>query len=145
MEKETKPQTYLDTKKFVNRLDKITQQGKALRFLLWVFPGLLIFTILVILFQGFNYYGFKLESSFLHWLGAATIGEIVGLGGVVYGALFRKDCYYDILRDVIRLFEDERIDKDTLREILTSSNLSDIVRAEQKRKSKSKLTTKQDE
>jgi hypothetical protein len=40
--------------------------------------------------QGFQGSGFRLESSLMHWIGAATIGALAGLAAAVYGAFFRK-------------------------------------------------------
>ena len=63
---------------------------RAAAFLFKAYAGLLTATVLIIFLQGFQLWGFKLEAGFLHWLGAATIGEVAGLAALVYGALFRK-------------------------------------------------------
>lgn len=59
-------------------------------FLLFSYTILLLFTMTIIFFQGFNYRGFKLEPTFLNWLGGATIGEIGGLACLVYGFFFKR-------------------------------------------------------
>jgi hypothetical protein len=54
-----------------------------------IFQGL---TLLVALFifclQGFHAWGFRLESTLMHWLGIATIGAVASLASIVYKAAF---------------------------------------------------------
>ena len=40
--------------------------------------------------QGFHAWGFQLDNSLMHWIGAATIGSIASLAATVYGAFFKK-------------------------------------------------------
>ena len=47
-------------------------------------------TLSIFLFQGFHARGFGLQENILHWLGAATLGEIGTLASIVYSALFRN-------------------------------------------------------
>ena len=46
---------------------------RALAFLFAAYGFLLVATVTVVFLQGFNAWGFDLESGFLNWLGAATI------------------------------------------------------------------------
>jgi hypothetical protein len=78
------------TLEVLERLSTVRGRERATTFLFITYGGLLFCTIVIILFQGFNFLGFQLESSFLHWLGVATIGEICTLGSLVYAFFFRK-------------------------------------------------------
>jgi hypothetical protein len=83
----------LTPKEFIDREDAlsiISIRERAASFLFKAYGGLLAATMAVIFLQGFQVWGFKLDSQFLHWLGAATIGEVGGLAALVYGFLFRK-------------------------------------------------------
>jgi hypothetical protein len=40
--------------------------------------------------QGFRVWGFRLETSLMHWIGITTVGAIAGLATTVYGAFFKK-------------------------------------------------------
>ena len=71
-------------------MSNIALRERAASFLFKAYVGLLTATVLIIFLQGFQLWGFKLETGFLNWLGAATIGEVAGLAALVYGALFRK-------------------------------------------------------
>jgi hypothetical protein len=42
---------------------------------LWIHVSVLILTSIIILLQGWHIHQFNLPDAFLHWLGAATIGE----------------------------------------------------------------------
>lgn len=84
----------LTPKEFIEReqaLSNITLRQMVVQFLNRAYGGLLISTVTLIFLQGFHLWGFELDSGFLNWLGAATVGEIVGLCVLVYGALFRSD------------------------------------------------------
>jgi hypothetical protein len=50
---------------------------------------LLVSTLVIIFFQGFKFHGFQVESSFLNWLGGATIAQIAIIAGAVYRSLFK--------------------------------------------------------
>jgi hypothetical protein len=58
------------TKQCGNQNDKTTSKmrSKALTFLFWAFAGLMIFTMVVILLQGFHPCGFNLDPRFLYSL-----------------------------------------------------------------------------
>jgi hypothetical protein len=64
----------------VTTASDLTMKSRIVTFLLWAYGGLLATTIGVFLLQGFSQYtGFSLDQGTLHWLGAASIGEIAGL------------------------------------------------------------------
>ena len=131
----------LTAKNFASQLivkGKMAHQAKALTFLFTAYSGLLIFTAGVIIMQGFRVGGFNLDSEFLHWLGGATIGEVGGLAALVYGAVYRRDYFYDILREVIRLFEEEKIGEDTFVALISSEHVSRVIYAEQPRRKQNK-------
>ena len=133
MQKETREA--LRAKNFTSQIiGKMAQQERGLKFLFRAYSGLLIFTAVVIILQGFRIGGFELEPGFLHWLGGAAIGEISGLAALGYGAVYRRDYFYDILREIIRLFEDEKIGEDTFVALISSEHVSRIIYAEQRRK-----------
>jgi hypothetical protein len=50
-----------------------------------------VITLALFCFQGFHLAGFHLETSLMNWIGAATIGTVAGLLGIVYRAVFRSD------------------------------------------------------
>jgi hypothetical protein len=52
---------------------------ETVRFLRRAYGCTLSVTLIIILLQGFKLGGFTLPDSFLHWLGAATVGQIAGL------------------------------------------------------------------
>jgi hypothetical protein len=62
--------------------------------LLWtltlVFGGCLAFSLAIVLLHGFKVGGFSLDVTTLNILVTATLGEIAGLLGIGYGALFKK-------------------------------------------------------
>ena len=65
-------------------------RGKAFIFTL-VFYGFIYFiTVIIIFLEGFYIGGFKLDPGFLHWLGAASIGQIGALTLLVYKFLFGR-------------------------------------------------------
>ena len=68
----------------------IAHRGAAMRFLFWIYGPAVIATFTIIFLQGFKTWGFHLDDHFLGWLGAAIIGELGIIAGVVYGALFKK-------------------------------------------------------
>jgi hypothetical protein len=87
------PSQSLTPKEFIEReeaLSNIAMRERAITFLFTAYGGLLASTVIIIFLQGFHLGGFNLDSGFLNWLGGATIGEVAGLAGLVYGALFRK-------------------------------------------------------
>ena len=88
-----KPPQRLTPKEYIEHeeaMSTIALRERAASFLFKAYAGLLASTVLIIFLQGFHLWGFHLEAGFLHWLGAATIGEVAGLAALVYGALFRK-------------------------------------------------------
>ncbi|MFZ5453218.1 MAG: hypothetical protein ACOZF2_15270 [Thermodesulfobacteriota bacterium] len=83
----------LTTKEFMEREDAIHMRAMRERttiFTLRIYGFLVFSTVIIILLQGFKFGGFSLESSFLHWLGGAIIGEIGILAGLVYSFFFKK-------------------------------------------------------
>ena len=60
----------------------------AIKFIYIAFGSILVFTMAIIVFHGFGFWGFELPPSFLHWLGAATVGEVAGLVFIVFQFLF---------------------------------------------------------
>lgn len=74
----------------VRSLSEIKLRENVVKFLFWVYGVVLIITFTLIFLQGFNAWGFKLESTLLNWLGGATVGEIVGLVSLVWGYLFQS-------------------------------------------------------
>lgn len=69
---------------------RLLMRERSFRFLLICYGMLLFSTMTIIFFQGFKFLNFNLDPIFLKWLGIATIGEIAGLAGIVYGALFKS-------------------------------------------------------
>jgi hypothetical protein len=65
------------------------QQIKVIDFLLRSYAGLLAATMLIFFLQGFRLWGFSLDPTLLRWLGGATVGEVAGLLGITFRALFR--------------------------------------------------------
>ena len=47
--------------------------------------------MVIILLQGFKPLGFNLDNELLFWLGAATVGEVVGLLTIIIRRLFEKE------------------------------------------------------
>lgn len=83
------PEGYLDKELERERVRAhLDMQKQALSFIQRVYGSLLFVTMIIIIFQGFKLWGFSLESSFLHWLGASTVGEVASLAILVYKALF---------------------------------------------------------
>ena len=68
----------------------IRMRGVAFLYILLIYGLLIVATITAIFFQGFNWFGFKLDTALLKWLGAAILGEVAGIAVTVYGALFRN-------------------------------------------------------
>lgn len=64
-------------------------QQDIVTFLLWAYGSLLFATLAIILLQGFHLGGFNLETGFLKWLGAATVGHIAGLLTLTFRAVFK--------------------------------------------------------
>jgi hypothetical protein len=69
---------------------QIQDRTRLLRTLTIIFGGGLIFSLTCVILYGFNIGGFKLEVSTINILVGATWGEVAGLLGIVYGALFKK-------------------------------------------------------
>lgn len=67
----------------------IKARERIVMFLLCAYGGLLVATVIILFLQGFQAWGFKLESGVLHWLGVATIGEVAGLLMITIKSLFR--------------------------------------------------------
>lgn len=65
-------------------------QERAFGYLTRVYTGLLVFTAIVIIFQGFNLAGFDLGEELLRALEVATIGEVAGLLALVLDAIFGR-------------------------------------------------------
>jgi len=59
-------------------------RSHASRFLEKAFGRSLAAIIVIIVLQGFHLWGFSLSEPFLHWLGAATIGEIAGVAAMIW-------------------------------------------------------------
>jgi hypothetical protein len=74
-----------------DRAQAIRHRDWALAFVFINYTLLLVATMVIIFFQGFNFHGFKLESGFLNWLGGATIAEVATLAGVVIRSLFKAE------------------------------------------------------
>jgi hypothetical protein len=73
----------------IDRLNSdLSSRKTVVVFLLSAYGTLLGSTVIILFLQGFRLGGFKLESSTLSWLGAATIGEIAGLLTITIKALF---------------------------------------------------------
>lgn len=64
---------------------------KMIVFLFWMYGFFSFSTVAIIFLQGFKVKGFNLDPGFLHWLGAATVGEIGILVQIAYKALFKKE------------------------------------------------------
>ena len=74
--------TVLPTKTFVSEAWDEHERGLQNRmtgFLLRAYGSLLAATMLIFFIQGFRLWGFHLEESTLHWIGAATVGQTAGL------------------------------------------------------------------
>ncbi len=70
--------------------DWLSFRRRAIVFLFVSYGVILIATLAIFFFQGFKFKGFTIADSILDRLAIATIGEVAGLGGIVYGALFKK-------------------------------------------------------
>ncbi len=87
MQKETEQ---VNTTDYLEKESIIELRKQAAKFLYMAYGGILVFTISVVYLQGFKLCGFNISSEFLHWLGAATVGEVAGLAFLVYSFLFGK-------------------------------------------------------
>jgi hypothetical protein len=74
----------------VTTVSDITQRSRMVTFLLWAYGFLLAGTMALFFLQGFRTGGFHLEEATMHWLGAATIGEIGGLLTRTFGYFFKR-------------------------------------------------------
>lgn len=63
-------------------------QERTLLVLIAVFTGLILFTVSLILLDGFNLWGFKLDTTTLNLLAGATIAEVAGLLGIAFRWLY---------------------------------------------------------
>jgi hypothetical protein len=70
--------------------DWLAFRRRAVIFLFFSYTVVLIATFGIFFLHGFKYQGFTLSEGILDRLAIATIGEVAGLGGIVYGALFKK-------------------------------------------------------
>ena len=68
---------------------RLEHRDRAVKWVLRTFTFALTGSFVILVLQGFKLWGFCLPEPFLHWLGAATVGEVVGLVGVVFKFLFR--------------------------------------------------------
>jgi hypothetical protein len=64
-------------------------QERTLLVLIAVFTGLILFTVSLILLDGFNLWGFKLDTTTLNLLAGATIAEVAGLLGIAFRWLYQ--------------------------------------------------------
>ena len=119
----TRPEKGISTEK-----SELLLRQRGFSFLLWAYGGLLVCTMAIFFFQGFGVWNFKLDPTLLQWLGGATVGEIAGLLALVYGFLFRRDPYF-IVRELIRLYETEKINEDVFKEIIVSDGLARLIGA----------------
>jgi len=69
----------------------ISLRSKMIAFLFWMYGFFSFSTVVIIFLQGFKVKGFNLAPGLLHWLGAATVGEIGILAQIAYKALFKKE------------------------------------------------------
>lgn len=70
------------------RKRRLDRQDRVLTHLTWLFGGLTIFTLTIILLHGFRFLGFVLEENLIMMLGLATIGEVAGLLAIAINALY---------------------------------------------------------
>ena len=87
------PTSELPVKDWVQRVtvaSDITLRSRLVTFLLSAYGGLLVGTMALFFLQGFRTAGFHLEEATMHWLGAATIGEIGGLLTMTFGYFFKR-------------------------------------------------------
>ncbi len=68
----------------------LTMQDRIVTFLLGAYAFLLLATMGIYFLQGFHVWGFQLDAALLHWIGAATVGEIGGLLTLTIRAVFRS-------------------------------------------------------
>jgi len=64
-------------------------QNRTSDFLLRAYGVLLAATLLIFFLQGFALWGFHLEETTLHWIGAATVGQTAGLLALAIRSIFR--------------------------------------------------------
>lgn len=70
------------------RIAQLQTQGDILKLLGFFFGGAILFTLVIIILQGFKLWGFVLDTSTINLIGAATIGEVAGLLGIVVKTIF---------------------------------------------------------
>jgi hypothetical protein len=74
----------------VERRRRMDRQDQVLNNLTWIFSGLTVFTLTIILLHGFQLGGFALEENLIIMLGAATVGEVAGLLAIAINALYQS-------------------------------------------------------
>jgi hypothetical protein len=77
-----------DVPSFLKKVSDIEMRRWAFYWLIPTFAFSIILTYTAIFLHGCNECQFKLPSEFLHWLGAATVGEIGGLLIIAFRYLF---------------------------------------------------------
>ena len=78
-----------DTIEDFSRLRDIEQRGRLTAFVRWIFGFSVVSTFGIYVLEGFGMHiGFHLPRELLHWLGAATIGEIITLGAMAFRYYF---------------------------------------------------------
>jgi hypothetical protein len=84
----------LEVQRQIAELQELHLQIRDRTALLWtltiIFGGGLGFSLACIIAQAVRLGGFNLEVSTINILAGATLGEVAGLLGIVYGALFKK-------------------------------------------------------
>jgi hypothetical protein len=84
----------LELQRQIIELQELRKQIQNRSLLLWtltiVFGGCLFFSLVIVILHGFKIAGFSLDITTMNILVAGTLGELAGLLGVGYGALFRK-------------------------------------------------------
>lgn len=88
------PPVPLTIKEWVQRetaIHRMEMQNLIGTCLVYVFIFLIITTVSIILFQGFQIWGFKLDYRFLKWLGAVTVGAVAGLLVIIIKFSFGKE------------------------------------------------------
>jgi hypothetical protein len=71
------------------RRRRIDRQDQILNNLTWIFGGLTLFTLMIILLHGFQFFGFFLPENVIIMLGVATVGEVAGLLAIAIHALYQ--------------------------------------------------------
>lgn len=69
-------------------LNEMWLQNLLVCFFMFIFVASVASTFTIFFLHGFKVKGFQLPVSLLNWLGGATIGQIAGLGLIIYKSLF---------------------------------------------------------